>query len=393
MFGTTTPAALRAAGGKTWLSIFNGSTRQTRWLSTSPAHRAAQVITFTQTANPELKQILETMREKIILPTYLPPQQRKRMYNPKLKPYLQNDPITLEIDGVVHKFRYVNRVTDLPNTHALVRDAIRAMKTSSDFHNLPMLLEGCERANRKLDETLYPKMIRRAAMANCLRVIIDCIRAVERTGFKLDTSEKINELLVWIQKRPIDSGWDKGATRAALKQTQLVLELLEGNESHRPKKGSAGRFPFYRDPQVLAARLHMAAALAVHHQGAKDADGSVTKYAEELVRLWPEGKGLLDLQPDVAYGERSRMRYLLDRNMYLWYASPVLNGLTLAAQVVADPGLAMQLQNRADAVDAEIRTALASEKLKKGGRGEYMYNKLFNPQEEAEEQATAEETE
>ncbi|KAG7290398.1 hypothetical protein NEMBOFW57_000398 [Staphylotrichum longicolle] len=343
------------------------------------------VITFRETSSPELTELLDTYRQKVILPTYLAREQRKKIYNPKLKQILQNDPVTMEIDGVVHKFRYVNKAADLPSTRRTLIDALHLMKTPSDFQNLPALLEGCKRARHAVPPELQNKMLRLAATHNSLQVIIECVKAVERTGFKLNSSENINQLLIWAQWPAITSGWDEAKTKTALKQVRLILNILESDKNHLPSAELKGAFPFYRDPQVLASRLHMAAARAVYHQGGKDVDGTVTKYAEELVKLWPEGAGLLDLQPDAAYRNRDTFRYLLNRNYYLWFASPVLNGLTLAANVV-DPGLAMQLQNRADKVDEEVKAALASPDRKQGGRGDQMYNALFNPQgnEEAE---------
>ncbi|KAK4241700.1 hypothetical protein C8A03DRAFT_40920 [Achaetomium macrosporum] len=389
MLPPTATNALRAAGGRTWRPISMGAALRPRWLSTSPALRGGHVVTFGETSNPELAEILDTLRQKVFLPTYLAAEQRKKIHDRKLADVLRNDPVTMEIDGVVHKFRYIDRMTEIPNTRKALRRALECMKTPADFKNVPPLLEGCVRARRKVDPDILAKLIRRASMHDSIQVILDCIKEVRRTGFKLDTSEKINELLTWIQHPAIMSGFNKTKTQTALRQVQLILNILESDESHRPTKESEGRFPFYRDPQMLAARLHMAAAMAVYHQDGRDENGKVTKYAQELVTLWPENAGLLDLQPDESYKSKTKMHYMLDRNYFLWMASPVLNGLMLATQVV-DPALMMQLQNRADAVEAEVRAALDSHKRKRGGRGENMYNTLFNPQanaEEAEEEA------
>ncbi|KAK4169328.1 hypothetical protein QBC43DRAFT_307461 [Cladorrhinum sp. PSN259] len=389
MLGAAQQGALRA-GGRTLGTVLNHAQAQRRWLSASSALRAGQLVTFGGSSGGELQEILDTLYMRIVLPSYLPIDQQKKMYNAKHKQSLQNDPITMEIDGVVHKFRYVDRMT-LPRTHELLQQAVKLMKTRGDLDNVPKILEGLVHANRDVEPYTFNKLIRKALEADRLDVIINSVRAVKRTGFKLNRSEIINELLVAIQSRAIRSGFDKRRTEHALKQTQDIISLLESNEDlHKDKRGTK-KHHFYQDPLVLAARLHMAAALAVHHQGGKDVSGKVTKLAEELMHFWKEGQGVLDLYPEAAYTERHRLRYLMDRNNFLYYISPVLNGLTLAAQVV-DGGLAMQLQNRADAVDAEVRDALQSPKRKQGGRGEKMYNWIFNPEaEQAEVEAEAEE--
>ncbi|KAK4040891.1 hypothetical protein C8A01DRAFT_15295 [Parachaetomium inaequale] len=394
MFLTTpSPGVLRAAGARAWLPIRGGAPPQPRWLSTTNMSAAAgHIISFNRSSTPELTQLLDTYRQMVILPTYLSVEQRRQIYKPKLQHILKNDPVTMEIDGVVHKFRYRSLVADVPSTRTTANQAIAMMTTPGDFKNIPPLLEGFVRAGRKLSSEFYGKIIRKLAMNDCLHIVVNCIKGVDRTGFKLNRSDLINALLVYMQRPAITSGWNEFKTKTALKDVRLILNILESDKDHAPKAAQAGAFPYYRDPQVLAARLHMAAARAVHHRGGKDEDGTVAKYAEELVTLWPENKGLLDLQPDDAYKKDGNMRYLLHRDAYLFYAAPVLNGLTLAAQVV-DPGLAMQLQNRADMVDAEVSTALAAPERTRGGRGEAMYNALFNPQAAQVEQQEAAEVE
>ncbi|KAL2164675.1 hypothetical protein VTH06DRAFT_3892 [Thermothelomyces fergusii] len=388
MLATTTgPSALRAAGGRIWLPSSRGAAAlQHRCLSISSAYRAAHIISFGETSSPELARVLDDYRERVILPTYLSPEQRRKIYKPSIQHILQNDPITMEIDGVVHKFRYRSMVADLPSTRGTLKQILPLLKTPADFQNIPPFLEGCVRAKRKVERVDYVRLLRLAALNGQLQMIMGCVKAAEKTGFRLDNSHVINELVAYIQRPAILSGFGEAETRAALKQVRLVLNILESDEEHRPGPETAGAFPYHRDPQVLGARLHMAAARAVYHRDGRDEDGRVARYAEELVALWPENAGLLDLQPDRAYRKRDGvMRYMLDRNTYLFMASPVLNGLTLAAQVV-DPALAMQLQNRADAVDSEVKAALASPLRKKGGRGEQLYNAIFNPQAEAEEE-------
>ncbi|KAL2271812.1 hypothetical protein VTJ83DRAFT_1183 [Remersonia thermophila] len=381
--------AARAAGARTWLPLLaNGGAalRGQQCFSTSPARQGNHIITFRPSSTPELDQLLEDFRHKIILPTYLSPEQRRRIYNPRQKQSLINDPVTMEIDGVIHRFRYVDQVRDLPSTTKTLAAAIKMMRSEDDFRNVRPLLEGARRAGRKLNHPLIGSLIRRAAEHDALDVVLECAKAADKTGIKLDRSEYIAQLLVWLQWPAIRSGFAADETKAALRRVGRVVDLLEEDEEvHRPDLATRGAFPFYRDPQVLAMRLHMAAARAVHHRkGKDDSEGNVSKWAAELMALWPEGKGLLDLQPDEAYRDKNKLEYMLDRSQYLWVASPVLHGLTLAAQVV-DPALTMQLQNRADKVEEEVQAALASDKLSAKGRGRAMYDALFRREQGQEE--------
>jgi hypothetical protein len=121
----------------------------------------------------------------------------------------------------------------------------------------------------------------------------------------------------------------------------------------------------------------LAAQLAVKHRGGKDVEGKVTKYAKELVALWPAGVGLLGLHPAESYADREGMRYLLEENEFLFMASPILSAIELARGIV-DPATARELESTRNALAREIDAALAK-KTGLGGRGVEMYNKLFGP--------------
>ncbi|KAK0711646.1 hypothetical protein B0H67DRAFT_685236 [Lasiosphaeris hirsuta] len=371
--------ALRA-GNKVLGALSRTAALQRRCLSTSQSRQATHVIKFSKTKDDKLNEILATIRDKIILPSYLPLDQQKRLYNEKYKAALEADPIILTIDGEELRFSHRNRLSDLPNTKKSFKMAVDAMTAIKDFQNLSKLLEGVtQHAGRKLDPVFYSMLVRRAGQTGNIQVILDAVRNVKRTGLKLDQSATINELLVWIQKEAVGAGWQTRALELALKRTQLVLDLLEGEPRHAPKRARGPEirsFPFFRDPQFLAMRLNLAAALAINQKGGKGTKEKVVKYAEELVKLWPKGAGLLDLEPAEAYKYPFEMGYMLNRNVYLWAAAPVLSGLTLAAKVV-ESELANQLLKRAKRVEGEVITALETAEA---GRGVVLYKQIFEEQ-------------
>jgi hypothetical protein len=285
----------------------------------------------------------------------------------------------MEIDGEVMKFYHMSFNGDIPNTRKIMYEALDKMETKGDWDNLPHLLEGLHYyANRKLQHYDYPKLTRKAGAKGCIYTIIECARQVRKTGFRLDASEKVNEIMMWVQLKAIDSGWDQRQTEQALRWAEMVLEMLE-TEDHQPKKRKGtkddGKFPLHRDPQVLASPLHLAAQLAVKYQGGKDVGGKVAKYAKDLVALWPAGKGLLELHPVEAYADREGMRYLLEENEFLFMASPILRAVELTKGIV-DPTVAKGLESTRAALADEIDIALAK-KAGLAGRGVEMYKKLF----------------
>ncbi|KAK4662017.1 uncharacterized protein QC763_709820 [Podospora pseudopauciseta] len=378
MFTTSSAGALRAGARRLETTVCHNASHQRRLFSVT-SQRAGGFIVFKKGSNPELQERLDTLYNKIVLPSYLSQEQQRKLTKTKYKEQLRNDPITMEIDGEIHKFRYVDPTKDIPSASKLVRQAVEHMQ-HEDYHNLHLVLKGFKRANRKLHDELALHIIRKAHQADRLDAVIDCAKQVELTGFKLDSPLKLSSLLVGAQTRAIESGFNPKPAKKALKQTEKVIDLLEfEGKMHQPSNRSKTRRPFYHEPMFLGLRLNLAATLAVKAKDGQDEDGKVTQYAEQMVHFWPENTGILDLQPDAAYEDPQNVQYLLDRNEFLYHVSPVLHGLQMAAKVV-DPGLSMKLQNRADALEDEIRQAYEWDE-RMPASGEVMYNWLFNTEE------------
>lgn len=332
----------------------------------------------------------------MILPSYLPADQRKRLYNRRYKAALEADPITMEIDGEKLRFYFTDKVRDVPSTKKSLYEIIDLMKTPDDWAVLPRLLEGlCVQAGRKLRYDQYGKLIRRAAMAGCIHTILTCAREVKRTNFRLDSHETVNDVMINIQVEAVMSGWDAAETAKALQRTERVLDMLE-EEDHQPlakKKGDKAEarrtYPLHKDPLILGARLHMAAAVAAKHNGGADADGKVGRYARELVALWPDaGKGAAALYGEADVAADSSLAHLRHDTQITYTVAPLVHGFRLAAGVVeaeGDAELAAQLRARADTLEEELAAAMARKPLAEGRRAQVVYRKLFPEQSEGAE--------
>lgn len=305
------------------------------------------------------------------------------MYDYRHQKELELDPIVLDVDGEEFKFGFIDPRKDMPNTEHLVQQAVDLMRTKADMSNIGPLLEGLKQAKRAVKWNLFPKIVRRAGFADATKVIVDAAVRVERTNFRLIHSETVNQLMCFIQKKALDSKWDKKETIKALELATKVIETMEEHKENHPtglswNEGMTLRkMPLYRDPQVLAARLHLAAVLAVKHYGGQDPNGAVAKYATETLALWPQGTGLLGIHTDLAYSKQQDMGYLARRagRSFGWYAAPILHGLKLAAQVV-EPGLAKELLDRAEKVEQEIKESTPQQESVE------IYEQLFSPKEE-----------
>ncbi|KAK4447018.1 hypothetical protein QBC34DRAFT_141842 [Podospora aff. communis PSN243] len=370
-------------GGSRALTLFRTRPVQRRFLSSTQFRQASKIIHFTKCSSPELDETLKTIREQLILPEYLPLEQRKKLYNRRYKDALERDPITVEIDGEVVQFGPRN-LLDLPNTKKSVSKALSLMETKADFANLRPLLEGvCEQAGRALPTVLFEKIIRKAVVLDCFNTVMDCIKAPKKTHFRLNSHALVACMLYFIQRQAIMSGWDEAEIERATKRIQVILDLLESDPEHQVKQYKAQErvtlgFPLYRDPMFLAARLHMQSAFALKYGDGKDKNGLVAKYARQLVGLWPEKHGLLKLQPKAAY-THGGVRYLENRLQQFGHASLVLSSLRLAAKVV-EPELSAQLKARADLVEPLVTENFPKVELQHSGSWyAETYPKLFGP--------------
>ncbi|KAI0603477.1 hypothetical protein F4775DRAFT_533870 [Biscogniauxia sp. FL1348] len=364
---------------------------------TSTAQRNVHITKFTPTDSPALDELLDNIRTKIILPSHLPAAQRKKMYSPKHQKTLQSDPIIMEIDGEILKFRHLNRLGgDVPATQPSVLDAVSQFKTPKDFANFLPLLEGVQ-GTKNFDTGFYCKVIRLLGEKDQIKLMVECARRVKKTGFRLNQSERVVKILFYIQMKAIKSNWDLAETRQALRWAEMVLEMLQEVEHQVPEKRSGepveGQLPLFWDPMVLLAPLHLAAALAKHEEAKDEVKEKVAKYAKYVTIPWPEGKGLKQVQPQELYKDRNSLRYLTEPNVFVTLATPLLYGLERAVEV-AEPEQAAKLESRRKMLVAEVQEAREASKVvlakkteeakatgselpNQNPRGEALYQELF----------------
>lgn len=341
------------------------------------------VITFSKSSNPALDNTIEELQRKVILPSYLPVPQRKKIFRARWKLKLEQNPIEIEVDGQKIRFRHLNSAGgEVPSARRLLWQALDGMKTKGDWQKLPKLLEALYfNANARFEHSDWPKLVRKAGLSGNLGPIFEAMRDPVRTGMKLDASEKIQEIMSAIVWEAASAGWTAAATERALRNADKVVQFLQQDVHQLGAQASKvwaekERHPLKRDPQVLATPLLLAAVMAVTHGKASEYAGLMRKYAQVVVERWPEGKGLLELHPQEAYVDPEGMAYLMERNKFLQVAAPILRGFDVAIEGLGGHGLAAQIKSRRDALAEEVQAALATEEAK-GRRGAVMYEKCF----------------
>lgn len=326
-------------------------------------HTATQVVSFEKTSSPELDKALNEVREGIILPAYIPHHQRKKLHRAKYEQTLKTDPVILEIDGEIKRYRYSDPTkSSSSNTSQALQNCLNLMRTPEDFANLPALFTGLVKvADRRLRWDDRPRMVRLAGKAGSADVVLRMAKHAKQTGFILDQPETVSWMLAAFQGPAIESDYVKEKTETALQKTEHLIELLEQDIHKQPTKhmrkyAELRHIEFHLDPLFLGPRLHMAAMLALKHNEGKDVDGKVFKYARQMAAAWPAGKGMLELHHPEAYKERPVLFWLTYPKTFLIHVVPIWKGLQAAATVV-DGELSAQLKARAANVEAEIKKA------------------------------------
>jgi hypothetical protein len=285
------------------------------------------------------------------------------LYSPLHEKRLALDPIVMEIDGEVIKFRHLSFIRkEIPELKKSISSVLRQFQSPEDFNNLRPLLEGIKQTRYNMGPNFYPKVARVAGKMGQVYRMIECARSVDMTGIKLDNSEIVNVILHYVQDKALDSQWDKAETRQALKWTEKIIDMLQ-HKDHQPKKqlAEAGP-PLFRDPQVLLARLHLAAVLAKKYPSARlkkqeEQVEKVAHYARDILLLWPEHKKLMEMRP------AAEMNYLNPHPYKIVpLFAPLLHGLEVAREVIGvglGPEVQKMLGVRIDILREEVETAMS----------------------------------
>jgi hypothetical protein len=336
------------------------------------------VPTFTETSSPELDSLLSVLRSKLMLPAHLSKQQTDLIHKPKHKRLLSAEPVTAQIAGEEFQLEHIDIAKDVPAARRALNEAINLMKEKRDWDNLPSILEGFKNAKARLLPYDWNKMVRKAGLAGRSDVILECVRRVSATGFRLKHGDLVSELMWQLQIKAVESDWSQKQTGKALSWAERITVLLED------PRHSGGRVVDPKDdprawPEVIGILLQLAAVRAARYLGCKDEDGKVTLYAERLLGT------SLDVKMELKDPDAPPTAFALDT--YLARAVPVLYGMKVS-QTVLDPTskIATELNEKSAELEATISTRrdiLAPDSLTKDGRlrrGFSLYERLLGPE-------------
>ena len=326
---------------------------------------------FTPTSNPELDDLLSTMRNKIFLPSHLSKSQQDLIYLDKHQRMLTIEPVFATIQGEKFQLEHIDRVKDVPSGKGGLMNAMELMREEKDWDNLPSILIGLKDAKRKITTVNWTQITRKAGSAGRPDVILECARRVSDTSFKLAAPELVAEVMWQLQNRAFNSDWAAKETKQALAWAEMVSELLEdkrhaGGKVVDPKQDVRVR------PEVIGVLLQLSAVWATRYYDGEDRDGKVAQYTARLLGS-PAG---VQLDPESVDLHTS--------NLYLTHMTPVLQGMKLAQPILGQGSGLEKLTAELEAAIASQRERLLSRGLRShdGGplRGIQVYDELLGPE-------------
>ncbi|RDA91412.1 hypothetical protein CP533_6903 [Ophiocordyceps camponoti-saundersi (nom. inval.)] len=327
--------------------------------STSPAWIVRAV--FRKTENEELNKVLQNIQEKIIFPAYLPPKQRKLVFDADKRDELEMNPVIIEVEDQEYRFPPLDRSKDIPNHRNAFLDAIYNMQTTSDWDNLATLLAGYRKASIDLRSTDFGKMCRLADRTGNIQTIIECAKQWQETGFKISSWEFVHRILLSNNAKIYNNSDDRQQAIHAYRQVLVVLDMLLRPEHSLLKLENQPKPPY--SPLVRGLHLYaLCSAIKAKQLDGKDVEKDMSSLREELktfTSLWTEDvMSKIDEIPEVQFINPSHCTRRKGRQTgvngfaYLQIVSQAARACELAIELVGDD--ARYLNQVRDAIDAHI---------------------------------------
>ncbi|KAF2768728.1 hypothetical protein EJ03DRAFT_363650 [Teratosphaeria nubilosa] len=285
---------------------------------------------FTETSSAELNDVLLSMREKHFIPAYLNNHERHLIFGTKHKQFVEDNPPVITIADEDIELKWIDRRTEIPNRTKLFHEALDLIYESDDpkaWAQLLKILIGMKRAKAlsKLETRAFGKIVRKAAEAGRLRIVIQCFLQSELTGMTLRNSELLDQLVWGLHDIAQRSGWEKEAVQKALKDANVVARMLE-TEEHGGGKYVERDDP-RRRPEIIGVFLELAAVNAYKHWNGEDRDGTVRVYADRLLSCLDANLDAVSIpQEPVPKGPQYA----------ILHAVPTWHGLHLADKILKD---------------------------------------------------------
>jgi hypothetical protein len=231
-----------------------------------------------------------------------------------------------------------------PSFHRL----LDMLQTRADWEVVPGWLEGVSQSGRRIRSSMTQKLVRRAASAGRLGIIMECFHRVGRTGLRLEDLHVVREVILGALARAMAEKWSEMELDKALKAAERALDMAaDPRHMHRPHPGR--KLDPQLSPDVFGAVAGLFATKAVRYGDGTDKDGKVERYARRL----------LDRSDDARLEVETDGLTAADRKLLV--LGPTWYGMKLAARVLGEDSEVGSRLARALKADVEPKISEARE--------------------------------
>lgn len=242
---------------------------------------------YSETDNAELNSILNTIQESIILPAYLPQKQRRIVFDPKKRNYLEQNPIDIEVEGHEHRFKSIDVAKDIPAAREMLWKALAAMKTKEDWANLGTILAGFRKARVVLSTNQQAKLMRLAIQNGQIGVLLECLKQARETGLYVANKEQLLTLFQGVNRQILDAEGDVAEIKQATRSGEIILDLIQRPDNmEKMVAGRDTRSFLHFSPLARGMLLHARVSLVKAKQQAEEPiDEDMVTIKDDLLLL------------------------------------------------------------------------------------------------------------
>ena len=246
---------------------------------------------FAESSSPELSELLQTIRERILIPSFLNTRQRDLIFKEKWRTTVENEDITAEIGDEEVPLRHLE-YRDIPKRKRAVLKAIELSESEEDWENVLRIFEGLHHSRTRDDSMsrAHAKFIRWAIDADMMHIAMKAVSNVATTGISFKDADVLKQLLIrGVHQRAMDKNWTPEATEEAFEQARSIIQMMEF-----PAHGGSKHVTDASDPRVqpwvMGVLLEATAMRQKVLFNGKDHEGLVSLYVQRLLdmgRTWP----------------------------------------------------------------------------------------------------------
>ncbi|KAF2673831.1 hypothetical protein BT63DRAFT_451886 [Microthyrium microscopicum] len=140
---------------------------------------------FDPTPSPELDQLLDTIRHKILLPRHLDSSQRKLVQRAENHAYLAKEDVRVAIGGQEMRLVPFNFSTDGVSVGQSLNQALVLSESTGDFSFWSNLLKGARSAKLLVAQSLRERLAFTAAKKQQLPIVMQLLENAEKTSYPI----------------------------------------------------------------------------------------------------------------------------------------------------------------------------------------------------------------